>query len=122
MEEIHHDTLPPYRQYPPIEADEAGQQMNIPSPSAKLNEKLESARTKLATIPSLADEAMKEIERWLGANDRMDSFDAEVAHVHAHRIRTHSAGLAELIAGLGAPLPGRVLLLSGATRILVDGI
>jgi hypothetical protein len=92
--------------------------MNTPSPSTKLDEKLESARTKLATIHSLADKAMKEIDAWLEAEDRRSSHESVVMCVHADKIRSHSVALAERIAELGKPSTGRVLLLSGATRIL----
>ena len=92
--------------------------MNTLSPSAKLDEKLESVRTKLTTIPSLADEAMKEIDAWLEAHGRMSSHEEVVMCVHAYKIRSHSVALAARIAELGKPSNGRVLLLSGGIRIL----
>jgi hypothetical protein len=92
--------------------------MNDPSPSAQLDEELESASAKLASINLLAHAAMKEIDAWLDEKGQGLSFEATVMSVHARRLHRHSAALAERIAGLATPLPDRLLLLSGSTRIL----
>jgi hypothetical protein len=91
--------------------------MNAQLPSTKRDKKLESAKATVVAIESIVAHAMKEIDAWLEAKGRRSSHESVVMGEHAHRIRIHSAALAERIAELGRPSGGRVLLMSGAIRI-----
>jgi hypothetical protein len=86
--------------------------------NTKLDKELENAKAALDIIPRLITHAMKLIDAWLEAQDRMTSQDSVVMCVHADKIRSHSVALAERIADLDRPSTGRVLLLSGGFRVL----
>jgi hypothetical protein len=92
--------------------------MDTPSPSTELDKELENAKATVVVIERLITHAMKEIDAWLEAEDRMSSHESVVMCVHADKVRRHSVALAGRIAELGKPSTGRVLLLSGASRIL----
>src|SRR2546430_13087868 len=83
--------------------------MNTPWPSVQLDPELETARATLSPINALVDEAVNHTEVWLRAKDKMHNHEWAVIRLHARRLRTHSAALAQRIAELGSPFFSRLI-------------
>jgi hypothetical protein len=91
--------------------------MNTPWPSVQLDPELETARSTLSSINALVDEAVNHTEAWLQAKDKMHGHEWAVIELHARRLRTHSAALAQRIAELGSPFFSRLIAAADSTSI-----